>query len=330
MSPTTRLPVIYFRLIIATASRNAQDAQRLMEGVHPLERGVTVTDYRRLIRNAWQISGNPCIMLDAGTSAPITAHGVLGNAIGCSPHRMAILELLTRFSKLRSFFVSYDIHREGRKTRCVITLDSTLGEETDGALDFILSALMVPLMFRELVPMSTPEIQLTRPQPAEHEHYEQVLGASISYDRRDNCIIFDTGDLEHPLPTHDPEQYSIAVEKCRALYTSEPHLGSTREAVERVFERYPGIIWTTGQVASQLHVSNRTMQRRLRDEHTTFQEILDTWLKNLAVMYLEEQNLTVDATATLLGYTDEANFRRAFKRWFGCSPQAYKSGAATV
>ena len=48
------------------------------------------------------------------------------------------------------------------------------------------------------------------------------------------------------------------------------------------------------------------------------------------IIGLRRQNLTVDATATLLGYTDEANFRRAFKRWFGCSPQAYKSGAPTV
>ena len=330
MSLTTHLPVIYFRLIIAAASRNPQDPARLMEGVSPLEGGVTVEDYRQLIRNARRVSGNACVLLDAGISAPITAHGVLSNAFGCSPHRMAILELLTRFSKLRSFFVSFDTRREGNRTRCVITIDSTLGEEADDALDFILGTLMASVMFRELAPMSTPHIQLTRSQSAEHAHYAQVLGASISYDERDNCIVFDTDDLEHPLPTHDAEQYSIAVEKCRALFTSEPSFGSTREAIERVFDRYPGVIWTTGQIASQLHVSARTMQRRLRDEGTSYQEILDNWLKSLALMYLEGQNLTVEATATLLGYNDEANFRRAFKRWFGCSPRAYRSRAGKV
>jgi len=52
--------------------------------------------------------------------------------------------------------------------------------------------------------------------------------------------------------------------------------------------------------------------------------ILDDWLKQLAVQYLEAEQLSVEATATLLGYNDEANFRRAFKRWHGCSPQAHR------
>ena len=66
------------------------------------------------------------------------------------------------------------------------------------------------------------------------------------------------------------------------------------------------------------------MQRRLKTLGTSYQALLDKWLSQEAVKYLVEENLTVEVTAVLLGYADEANFRRAFKRWFGQAPGVYK------
>jgi AraC-like DNA-binding protein len=84
------------------------------------------------------------------------------------------------------------------------------------------------------------------------------------------------------------------------------------------------MLWTLNQVAARLHISARTLQRRLGSEGTNYQQVLDDWLKQLTAQYLESEKLTVEATATLLGYNDEANFRRAFKRWHGCSPSVHR------
>ena len=329
------IPIIYARVIIAAANQSAADTKRLMAGTrinnHTLKEhsaGVTVDDYRRLLHNVKTVTGNPAMLLDAGATVPITAHGVVGIAFASSPNRMAVLDLMMRFVKLRSFFCSVRIEKSGEKTHCHLDIDPSLAEEKDTALDFILAVLMSSLMLPTLLPLSAPTIQLTRAKPVEHAYYEKLLGATISYDQSQDSITFDTAELELPTPFHDPEQFEIAVRKCRMLFMDEVSLNSTREAVELSFEKSPGMLWTLEQIAGGLHISPRTLQRRLKIEEANYQQVMDDWLMVMAAKYMDAEKLSVEATATLLGYTDEANFRRAFKRWHGCSPQVYRKKLA--
>jgi AraC-like DNA-binding protein len=163
-----------------------------------------------------------------------------------------------------------------------------------------------------------------RSKPPEHAYYQQILGARITYDQAEDCVIFDTRELELPLPAYDQDQFELAVRKCKMLLVDKVKLDSTREGTELVFERSPGILWSLNQVAARLNISARTLQRRLGNEGTNYQQVLDDWLRQLAAQYLVAEKLSVEATATLLGYNDEANFRRAFKRWHGCSPQVHR------
>ncbi len=326
-----REPIIYSRVITVAASRNASDTRRILEGtsinkqsLKQLDAGVSVDDYRRLLHNAKAVSGRQTILLEAGVGIPLAAHGALGNAVSCSRDRMTVLNLIKRFVKLRGTFSDFHVKKSATKTRCRIEIDPVLGEEKDSALDFMLAILMDTLMFQGLLPMSTPRIQLMRAKPPEHAYYQQILGARITYDQPEDCAIFDTKELELPLPAYDQDQFELAVRKCKMLLMERVKLESTREAIELVFEKSPGMLWTLNQVAARLHISARTLQRRLGSEGTNYQKVLDDWLKQLAAQYLESEKLTVEATATLLGYNDEANFRRAFKRWHGCSPQAHR------
>lgn len=326
-----RDPIIYSRAITVAASRNASDTRRILEGtsinkqsLKQLDAGVSVDDYRCLLHNAKAVSGRQTILLEAGVGIPLAAHGVLGNAVSCSPDRMTVLDLVKRFIKLRGIFSDFHIQKSATKTRCRIELDPVLGEEKDSALDFMLAVLMDTLMFRGLLPMSTPRIQLMRAKPPEHAIYQKILCAKITYDQPEDCVIFDTKELELPLPAYDQDQFELAVRKCKMLLVDRVKLDSTREAIELVFEKSPGMLWTLNQVAARLYISARTLQRRLSTEGTNYQQVLDDWLKQLTAQYLETENLSVEATATLLGYNDEANFRRAFKRWHGCSPQAHR------
>lgn len=70
-------------------------------------------------------------------------------------------------------------------------------------------------------------------------------------------------------------------------------------------------------------MSSRTLQRRLRQENTRYQQMLDDWLKITALRYLSQEQLSTEVTAAMLGYSDETNFRRAFKRWYGVPPSHY-------
>jgi AraC-like DNA-binding protein len=72
--------------------------------------------------------------------------------------------------------------------------------------------------------------------------------------------------------------------------------------------------------AKMLHVSPKTLTRRLSEEGTSFREIRDTLRKRLSNAYLKIRKISIQETAYMLGYSDSANFRRAFRRWLGIPP----------
>ena len=78
-------------------------------------------------------------------------------------------------------------------------------------------------------------------------------------------------------------------------------------------------------VAQALCLSQRTLQRRLQEEGTSFQQLLDDTRRELVVQYLAQPNLTLLEIAYLLGFADPSNFFRAFRRWFASTPGEYRA-----
>ena len=81
--------------------------------------------------------------------------------------------------------------------------------------------------------------------------------------------------------------------------------------------------------ARLFHLTPRTLHRRLLDEGSSFKEILEQ-VRHLAVEYLKAGHLSIEEIAYSLGYTDMANFRRAFKRWEAMPPSRYRDDQGAV
>jgi len=78
-------------------------------------------------------------------------------------------------------------------------------------------------------------------------------------------------------------------------------------------------------IASQLHMSPRNLQFKLAAQGTSYQEILDTTRRELALAYIEQRRLAITEIAYMLGFTDSSNFTRAFRRWTGKSPSKFRN-----
>ena len=78
-------------------------------------------------------------------------------------------------------------------------------------------------------------------------------------------------------------------------------------------------------VAKTLGMSTRTLSRRLADEGTTFDEVVDRLRQSLALRYMKERDLSLSQIAWLIGYEGSTSFNHAFRRWTGCSPSAMRS-----
>ncbi len=79
-------------------------------------------------------------------------------------------------------------------------------------------------------------------------------------------------------------------------------------------------------MAERLHLSPRTLHRRLADAGTGYQEVLDRIRSRLAVEFLERTGLSIERIAERSGFSDVSNFRKAFKKWTGQSPAHYRDG----
>jgi AraC-like DNA-binding protein len=75
-------------------------------------------------------------------------------------------------------------------------------------------------------------------------------------------------------------------------------------------------------------MSPRTLQRRLHEENTSHQQLLDELRRELAQRYLREPTIAIGETAFLLGFSEPSAFHRAFKRWTGTTPGTFRRRAA--
>jgi AraC-like DNA-binding protein len=80
-------------------------------------------------------------------------------------------------------------------------------------------------------------------------------------------------------------------------------------------------------VAQNLNTSPRTLRRKLREENSSFRQVVDELRRDMAIRYLHDTNLTVEEIAETLGFSDTANFRQAFRRWTKTTPREFKDGS---
>ena len=113
------------------------------------------------------------------------------------------------------------------------------------------------------------------------------------------------------------------------LERSLGELGADQEVFARVRKlvaRPGGGFRSLEEVASELHLSARTLKRRLASHGETYSGLLEEQRRERALLLLRSAGLSLDEVAEQLGYSDPSNFRRAFRRWTGVSPAAYRRG----
>ena len=178
--------------------------------------------------------------------------------------------------------------------------------------------------------MSGRTIQLRRvlvqgPQPQDIEPYKQAFRAPLVFGAPHDALVFERADMEAPLPTAN-EAMAILHDRFAGEYLarfSESRV--THRARQVLCRMLPQGEPKREMVAQALHLSQRTLQRRLQEEGTSYQQLLDDTRRDMAEQYLQQPGLTLLEVAYLLGFADPSNFFRAFRRWFGCTPNEYRA-----
>lgn len=159
----------------------------------------------------------------------------------------------------------------------------------------------------------------------DREMYVEHLGCPVELGGRQNSIVFTSADLDRPFATHNAELLRVIApqleaERSQAL-ASRPIGDRVKGVVKAMLAgRRPGI----GEVAKELAMSARTLQRRLAEDGASFQQLVQEARRELARHYLLHSSLELNETAYLLGYEDAHSFFRAFHDWEGTPPGAWR------
>ncbi|MBD9424715.1 AraC family transcriptional regulator [Pseudomonas sp. PDM15] len=163
------------------------------------------------------------------------------------------------------------------------------------------------------------------PAPANLELYQQVFQAPLKFNAEHYSLLYARADLETPLPSAN-EALAQLHDRFAGEYLARFSESRVTHQVRQVLCRLlPQGEPKREAVAQALLLSERTLQRRLQEEGTSYQQLLDDTRRELAEQYLAQPNLTLLEVAYLLGFADPSNFFRAFRRWFDATPGEYRA-----
>jgi AraC-like DNA-binding protein len=151
-----------------------------------------------------------------------------------------------------------------------------------------------------------------------------LFGAPVLFGQSTNKLLFDSQWLDGTPSLGNEITYSTVVSLCDAqIQEFQLHRGLVGEVLQLLMK---SLMRPTSfqDVARNLSMSTRTLRRKLRDENSSFRQLVDELLRDMAIRYFRDTDLTVEDVAEALGFSDAANFRKAFRRWTKATPHEFK------
>ncbi|MEK7951886.1 AraC family transcriptional regulator [Luteolibacter soli] len=269
------------------------------------------------------ISGDPAIGLKLGAESrferfePIQVAAVCSRTFGDALQRVSRCKILTCPEEIR-------VQSDGAETRINFVFLQDEGAEPEVLVDVCL-AWVVALGSRGSQGQIRPlRVELAR-TVRHRELFENHFGCRIRFKAGHNAVVFRSEDLARPFATHNEELLKIlGAQLDRELDELRSDAG-VGELVRLTLKRTlaggrPG----RADVARELHLSVRTLQRRLNDAGLTFQRLVQDTRHELALEYLGEVTIEISEVAFLLGYEDTNSFFRAFHEWQGATPGEWR------
>ena len=155
--------------------------------------------------------------------------------------------------------------------------------------------------------------------------YREIFGCDVGCEQPGNGVIFPKDLLEHDLDTGNP-QLRVALERFVAHLIRRNPLDLARQIEELVARQLADGGCTLADIARQLEINERTLQRRLDRQGLRFSNIVERVRQSQAHEFLAQPALPLSEVATLLGYSEQRSFSRACRRWFGKTPAALREG----
>ncbi len=277
-----------------------------------------------LILDAVTLTNEPALGLLVGERLVANSHGMLGYAAMNSSTLRQVISLFEQYLLVRTSLVllSHEIH--GDQVHLVFTEPAPLGDIRRSVLEAVI--LTVKNLFDHVAMgcCNVREIAFPFATPAYAALAHELFKCDVHYHQTWAGMVLPLAGIDQPLKMADPATYREAVQICQYELDKLLRNESLGAKVRRIMLQKQSGFPSLNVMARLLHVTPRTLHRRLLQEQTSYKEILEDIRHTLAIEFLASGHLSIQEISYRLGYSDIANFRRAFKRWEKISPSAYR------
>ena len=297
----------------------------LPEGLLDQERILVSTEELfALYRGLTQASPDPAIGLRLGTEHRIERYDALGIAAVSARSMRDALQRLARYKQLTC---PEELRVKDRGVESRVQLRYPLAQQTEPALLIDLAFAWLVGIARRGTGESVKPLRLElRAATGNRAMYKTHFGCPVNFGARANTIVFSRSDLDRPFITYNADLFAVVAPQLEIELSKAIASKAIAEQVKGILKRLlagkrPGI----EDVARELLMSSRTLQRRLAEDGVSFQRLMQEARRELARHYLLHSSLELNEAAYLLGYEDAPSFFRAFHQWEGSSPGEWRA-----
>jgi len=276
---------------------------------------------------AWQSAadkiGNPCFGLKAADCWHPSDLHALGYAWLASKTLRTALGRLSRYARIVTDMDDFILH-ENEDILSVIIENRGLSPEILWAADITMAVLLSMCRFNygdKLIPES---VQFIHPEPDCASEYYRFFRCPVRFNARENRINLFKEDADLPLAGANAKLAQVNDQIMIEYLAQLDRNDVVQQVKSAIIRQLPSGNVTDSTVASSLYRNERTLQRQLRKEGTTFKTLLNEIRGELADKYIRDSHLSLTEVSFLLGFSEMSSFSRAFRRWTGKSPSLYR------
>jgi AraC-like DNA-binding protein len=280
------------------------------------------------VSRLWEVatarSANPCIGLASWRTAKPAAFDVVAYTMMSAPNLLGLLHRLVRYIRIVSDAASVSVSEDRDGYRLILEI---AGDKLAVPWQRVAFDLLTLLSFcrwvaaRDLVPLV---LELASVSSDDLRRFPNSFQCPLRVNTPANALLFSRTDAMLSLPTAN-RLLADTHEQIADAHLRQLDSGQTRHRVRAIIaRRLPHGELSRAEIAEALAMSERTLHRRLTDEGTSFQILLDETRRGLAESYIGRADLSLADVAYLLGFRDQSGFYRAYKRWFGAPPRQHR------
>jgi AraC-like DNA-binding protein len=322
---STKLAALFDELVTQghPANEILRNAALQVSEVHSPKTRISLAELMTACENAIRLSSDRHLPYRIGASIHISTYGMYGFAILCCPDFRDAMAFAWRYHLLAAPLATIEFREE--KGFGSWTIEPNARAAIDPRLYRFITEMQIGIhisLMRDIMGAAfTPDhISLTYPEADDFRLPGDLIGCPIRFSNGFNRIVFRSHWLDQAARLGNKTTYPMIVALCDELL-DELKLrvgiaGEIRALLLRDIANPP----TLSDVAKLLNISDRSLRRQLRQQGISFRGLLDELRTHIALKYLHTTKLSNEDIALALGFSDAANFRRAFRRWTKKSP----------